>query len=205
MSVTVVDHPLARHLLTQLRDRGTPPPVFRTLAKRLALALALEAIRDLPTREVEVDGPLERSTGVAIDDLVAVPILRAGLGMLEAVTELFPEVAVGYIGLERDEASLQPQSYYRKLPEVRGRHVLVLDPMLATGGSGSAATGAVRELDPASVRFVCVVSAPEGIARMEADHPDVPIFTAAIDRQLNEHGYILPGLGDFGDRLFGTE
>jgi uracil phosphoribosyltransferase len=205
MSVTVVDHPLARHLLTQLRDRDTPPPVFRTLAKRLALALALEAIRDLPTREVEIEGPLERSTGVAIDDLVAVPILRAGLGMLEAVTELFPEVAVGYIGLERDEASLQPQSYYRKLPEVHGRHVLILDPMLATGGSGSAATGAVREAGPASVRFVCVVSAPEGIARMEADHPDVPIFTAAIDRQLNEHGYILPGLGDFGDRLFGTE
>jgi uracil phosphoribosyltransferase len=205
MSVTVVDHPLAGHLLTQLRDRATPPPVFRTLAKRLALALALAAIRDLPTREVEIDGPLERSTGVAIDDLVAVPILRAGLGMLEAVTELFPEVAVGYIGLERDEASLQPQSYYRKLPEVRGRHVVVLDPMLATGGSGSAATGAVREAGPASVRFVCVVSAPEGIARMQADHPDVPIFTAAIDRQLNEHGYILPGLGDFGDRLFGTE
>jgi uracil phosphoribosyltransferase len=205
MSVTVVDHPLAGHLLTQLRDRATPPPVFRTLAKRLALALALEAIRDHPTREVEIDGPLERSTGVAIDDLVAVPILRAGLGMLEAVTELFPEVAVGYIGLERDEASLQPQSYYRKLPEVRGRHVVVLDPMLATGGSGSAATGAVREAGPASVRFVCVVSAPEGIARMQADHPDVPIFTAAIDRQLNEHGYILPGLGDFGDRLFGTE
>jgi uracil phosphoribosyltransferase len=205
MAVTVVDHPLAGHLLTQLRDRDTGPPVFRTLAKRLALALALEAIRDLPTREVEVDGPLERSAGVEIADLVAVPILRAGLGMLEAVTELFPEVAVGYIGLERDEASLQPQSYYRKLPEVGGRHVLVLDPMLATGGSGSAATSAVREGDPASIRFVCVVSAPEGLAKMEADHPDVPIFTAAVDRQLNEHGYILPGLGDFGDRLFGTE
>jgi uracil phosphoribosyltransferase len=205
MAVTVVDHPLAGHLLTQLRDRDTGPPVFRTLAKRLALALALEAIRDLPTRKVEVDGPLERSAGVEIADLVAVPILRAGLGMLEAVTELFPEVAVGYIGLERDEASLQPQSYYRKLPEVRGRHVLVLDPMLATGGSGSAATSAVREGDPASIRFVCVVSAPEGLAKMEADHPDVPIFTAAVDRQLNEHGYILPGLGDFGDRLFGTE
>ena len=205
MSVTVVDHPLARHLLTQLRERSTAPPVFRTLAKRLALALTLEAIRDLPTRDVDVDGPLERSTGAAIDDLVAVPILRAGLGMLEAVTELFPEVAVGYIGLERDEASLRPQSYYRKLPPVAGRHVLVLDPMLATGGSGSAATSAVREGDPASIRFVCVVSAPEGLAKMEADHPDVPIFTAAVDRQLNDQGYILPGLGDFGDRLFGTE
>lgn len=205
VSVTVVDHPLAGHLLTQLRDQDTAPPVFRTLAKRLALALALEAIRDLPTTEVEVQGPLERAKGRILGDLVAVPILRAGLGMLEAVTELFPEVAVGYIGLERDEASLQPQSYYRKLPQIAGRHVLVLDPMLATGGSGSAATAAVREGGPASIRFVCVVSAPEGIAKMEADHPDVPIFTAAVDRQLNEHGYILPGLGDFGDRLFGTE
>jgi uracil phosphoribosyltransferase len=205
VSVTVVDHPLAGHLLTQLRDQDTAPPVFRTLAKRLALALALEAIRDLPTTEVEVQGPLELAKGRILGDLVAVPILRAGLGMLEAVTELFPEVAVGYIGLERDEASLRPQSYYRKLPQVAGRHVLVLDPMLATGGSGSAATAAVREGDPASIRFVCVVSAPEGIAKMEADHPDVAIFTAAVDRQLNEHGYILPGLGDFGDRLFGTE
>jgi uracil phosphoribosyltransferase len=205
VSVTVVDHPLAGHLLTQLRDQDTAPPVFRTLSKRLALALALEAIRDLPTTEVEVQGPLERAKGRVLGDLVAVPILRAGLGMLEAVTELFPEVAVGYIGLERDEASLRPQSYYRKLPQVAGRHVLVLDPMLATGGSGSAATAAVREGSPASIRFVCVVSAPEGIAKMEADHPDVPIFTAAVDRQLNEHGYILPGLGDFGDRLFGTE
>ena len=204
VSVTVVDHPLAGALLTQLRDRTTAPPVFRTLSKRLALALALEAIRDLPTSEIDVDGPLERSRGVVVDDLVAVPILRAGLGMLEAVTELFPEVAVGYIGLDRDEASLQPQSYYRKLPPVSGRHVLILDPMLATGGSGSAATGAVKQGDPATIRFVCVVSAPEGIAKMQRDHPDVPIFTAAVDRELNEHGYILPGLGDFGDRLFGT-
>ena len=205
MSVTVVDHALAGHLLAQLRSQETAPPVFRTLAKRLALTLALEAIRDLPTTEIAVRTPLEETTGRVLGDLVAVPILRAGLGMLEAVTELFPEVAVGYIGLERDEASLEPQSYYRKLPPVEGRHVLVLDPMLATGGSGSAATSAVREGGPRSIRFVCVVAAPEGIKRMEADHPDVPIFTAAIDRQLNERGYIVPGLGDFGDRLFGTE
>jgi uracil phosphoribosyltransferase len=205
VSVTVVDHALAGHLLAQLRSEDTAPPVFRTLAKRLALTLALEAIRDLPSREITVRTPLEETTGLVIDDLVAVPILRAGLGMLEAVTELFPEVAVGYIGLERDEASLEPQSYYRKLPPVQGRHVLVLDPMLATGGSGSAATSAVKEGGPASIRFVCVVAAPEGIRKMEADHPDVPIFTAAIDRQLNERGYIVPGLGDFGDRLFGTE
>lgn len=205
MSVTVVDHALAGHLLAQLRSQETAPPVFRTLAKRLALTLALEAIRDLPTTEITVRTPLEETTGQVLDDLVAVPILRAGLGMLEAVTELFPEVAVGYIGLERDEASLEPQSYYRKLPPVDGRHVLVLDPMLATGGSGSAATSAVKEGGPASIRFVCVVAAPEGIRKMEVDHPDVPIFTAAIDRQLNERGYIVPGLGDFGDRLFGTE
>ncbi|HEX5949893.1 MAG TPA: uracil phosphoribosyltransferase [Actinomycetota bacterium] len=206
MSVTVVDHPLAEHLLTSLRDRTTPPAVFRTLAKRLALALTLEAIRDLPTTEVSVDTPLERTKGRVLDDLVAVPILRAGLGMLEAFTELFPEVAVGYIGLERDEASLQPQSYYRKLPPVDARHVVVLDPMLATGGSGSAACTAIKEAGAAaSIRFVCVVSAPEGIAKLQADHPDIPIFTGALDRELNEHGYILPGLGDFGDRLFGTE
>jgi uracil phosphoribosyltransferase len=179
--------------------------VFRTLAKRLALVLTVEAIRDLPTTRVDVATPLEPAEGRVLGDLVAVPILRAGLGMLEAVTELFPEVAVGYIGLERDEASLQPQSYYRKLPPVEGRHVLVLDPMLATGGSGSAATAAVKQGSPAAIRFVCVVSAPEGIERMQTDHPDVPIYTAAVDRQLNEHGYILPGLGDFGDRLFGTE
>ncbi|GBC86968.1 Uracil phosphoribosyltransferase [bacterium HR12] len=206
MSVTVVDHPLAEHLLTSLRDRATPPPVFRTLAKRLALALALEAIRDLPTTQVAVETPLERTTGRVLGDLVAVPILRAGLGMLEAVTELFPEVAVGYIGLERDEASLQPQSYYRKLPPVDGRHVLILDPMLATGGSGSAACDAVKEAgSPATIRFVCVVAAPEGVGRLQRDHPDVPIFTASLDRELNDRGYILPGLGDFGDRLFGTE
>lgn len=206
MSVTVVGHPLAEHLLTSLRDRTTPPAVFRTLAKRLALALTLEAIRDLPTTEVSVDTPLERTKGRVLGDLVAVPILRAGLGMLEAFTELFPEVAVGYIGLERDEASLRPQSYYRKLPPVDARHVVVLDPMLATGGSGSAACTAIKEAGrPASIRFVCVVSAPEGISKLQADHPDVPIFTGALDRELNDHGYILPGLGDFGDRLFGTE
>ena len=206
MSVTIVDHPLAGHLLTSLRDRATPPAVFRTLAKRLALALVLEALHDLPTAEIDVQTPLETAKGRVLGELVAVPILRAGLGMLEAATELFPEIAVGYIGLERDEASLQPQSYYRKLPPVSGRHVLVLDPMLATGGSGSAGCSAVKGAgEPASIRFVCVVAAPEGVARMQADHPDVPIFTAAVDRQLNDHGYILPGLGDFGDRLFGTE
>jgi uracil phosphoribosyltransferase len=205
MPLTVVDHPLAAHLLSALRERSTPPPVFRTLTKRLTLALVLEALRDMPTTEVDIETPLESTRGrVVAGDLVAVPILRAGLGMLEAVTELFPEVAVGYVGLERDEASLQPTTYYRKMPPLAGRHVLILDPMLATGGSGAAACAAVTAEGPASTRFVCVVAAPEGLARMERDHPDVPIFAAALDRQLNDRGYILPGLGDMGDRLFGT-
>jgi len=206
VALTVVDHPLAQHLLTSLRDRRTSPPVFRTLTKRLTLALVLEAAREIPVTDVEVETPLEFTSGHQIAaDLVAVPILRAGLGMLEAVTELFPEIAVGYVGLERDEASLLPQSYYRKMPPLEGRHVLVLDPMLATGGSGAAACAAVKEGSPASLRFVCVVAAPEGVAKLEAEHPDVPVYTSALDRQLNDRGYILPGLGDFGDRLFGTE
>jgi uracil phosphoribosyltransferase len=154
---------------------------------------------------VEVHTPLEPAPGRIISpDLVAVPILRAGLGMLEAVTELFPEVTVGYIGLERDDATLAPSSYYHKLPPVEGRHVLLLDPMLATGGSASRASTSILEGVPAHLAFVCIVSAPEGIARMEREHPGVPIFTGAIDRELNANGYILPGLGDFGDRLFGT-
>ncbi|MFM7719284.1 MAG: uracil phosphoribosyltransferase [Actinomycetota bacterium] len=204
MSVTVVDHPLVAQLLTGLRDEATPTPAFRALARRIALALVLEATRDLPSRTVDVRTPLAPTRGVALEDLVVVPILRAGLGMLDATLELFPDVTVGYLGLERDEASLDAASYYRKFPPVDGRHVLVLDPMLATGGSGSAACTAVRERGPASIRFACVVAAPEGIARMTADHPDVPIVTAAIDERLNERGYIVPGLGDFGDRLFGT-
>src|SRR5437867_2509874 len=199
MPLTVVDHPLVQHLLTRLRDVETPPPVFRTLAKRLTVLIVIEAVRGLPTVEVEVATPLESTTGRIISpDLVAVPILRAGLGMLEAVTELFPEIAVGYVGLERDERTLMPASYYEKIPPVEGRHVLVLDPMLATGGSAARACSGIAEKGPQQVIFVCVVAAPEGLRKMEDEHPDVPIFTAAVDRELNDHGYILPGLGDFG-------
>jgi uracil phosphoribosyltransferase len=205
MSLTVVDHPLAEHLLTQLRNVDTPPPTFRTLAKRLTIALVLEAVRGLPTVEVEVRTPLERTTGRLVSpNLVAVPILRAGLGMLEAVTELFPEVSVGYVGLERDEQTLEPTSYYEKVPELAGRHVLLLDPMLATGGSAAGACAALSRRGPAEIRFVCVVAAPEGVDKLAREHPDVPVFAAALDRELNDRGYILPGLGDFGDRLFGT-
>jgi uracil phosphoribosyltransferase len=165
----------------------------------------LEAVRGLPTVDVEVETPLERAPGALISpDLVAVPILRAGLGMLEAVTELFPEVSVGYVGLERDDRTLTPTSYYEKVPHLRGRHVLLLDPMLATGGSAAGACTKLAGRGPAEIRFVCVVAAPQGVEKMEREHPGVPVFAAALDRDLNEKGYILPGLGDFGDRLFGT-
>jgi uracil phosphoribosyltransferase len=205
MALTLVDHPLAQHLLTQLRDVQTPPPVFRTLAKRLTIALVLEAVRELPMVEVRVETPLEATEGRLISpDLVAVPILRAGLGMLEAVTELFPEISVGYVGLERDDRTLRPTSYYEKVPPLEGRHVLLLDPMLATGGSAAEACTRLAERGPSQIAFVCVVAAPPGVERMQREHPDVPIYTVALDRGLNDKGYILPGLGDFGDRLFGT-
>ena len=204
--LTVVDHPLAKHLLTSLRDRETPPPLFRTLTHHLTLALVLEATRDMAVRTETVETPLETMEGTRLAvDLVAIPILRAGLGMLEAVTDTFPAVKVGYIGLERDERTLQPTSYYEKLPNVEDRHVLLLDPMLATGGSAVRASTSILAGSPASLRMMCVVAAPEGVAAMEKSHPEVPLYAAALDRQLNEKGYILPGLGDFGDRLYGTE
>jgi uracil phosphoribosyltransferase len=203
--LTVVEHPLAGAMLTALRDERTPPPLFRLLTKRLALALTLEATRHLPTRPVRVRTPLADTDGVAVGvPLVAVPILRAGLGMLEAVTELFPEVAVGYLGLERDHATFQPSTYYSKLPPLEGAWVLLLDPMLATGGSAAAACAQLRAREPARVTLLSVVAAPEGVQKLQADHPDVEVMTAAVDERLNDQAYIVPGLGDFGDRLFGT-
>lgn len=206
MALTVVEHPLVAQLLTELRDRDTPPALFRSYTKRLTFALVLEAVRDLPASEREVTTPLETTAGSAISgEVVAVPILRAGLSMLEAVVDLLPEVSVGYIGLERNDETLEPQSYYEKLPPVADRRVLLLDPMLATGGSAARAIASIRTQAPRDIRLVCVVAAPEGVARLEAEHPDVRVFAAALDRQLNDRGYILPGLGDFGDRLYGTE
>jgi uracil phosphoribosyltransferase len=205
MALTVVDHPLAQHLLTSLRDRTTPPAVFRALTRRLTLAVVLEATRDLPTGPREVETPLERMEGRALGPLVAIPILRAGLGMLEAVTDTFPGVSVGYIGLERDEATLQPTSYYEKLPPLGGAHVLLLDPMLATGGSAARACTSILARGPASLRMVCIVAAPEGVRVLTRSHPDVRVFSASLDRELNDRGYILPGIGDYGDRLYGTE
>jgi uracil phosphoribosyltransferase len=205
VALTVVDHPLASTMLTALRDASTPPPLFRLLAKRLALALVLEATRTVPTEARRVTTPLAEADGSRIAaSLVAVPILRAGLGMLEAVTELFPEVAVGYIGLERDHATFQPSAYYSKLPPMEGAWVLLLDPMLATGGSASAACTSLFAANPARVTLLSVVAAPEGVDRLAAEHPDLDVVTAAVDERLNDAAYIVPGLGDFGDRLYGT-
>jgi uracil phosphoribosyltransferase len=200
-----VEHPLAQSMLAALRDRSTPPPLFRLLAKRLALVLCVEATRSMPTATVEVETPLAKTTGARLGrQLVAVPVLRAGLGMLEAVTELFPEVTVGYVGLERDHATFEPALYYAKFPPLQGCTALLLDPMLATGASAAAACDALQKAGAEQIILLSVVSAPEGIAHLRSLHPEVGIITASIDKGLDSHAYIVPGLGDFGDRLFGT-
>jgi uracil phosphoribosyltransferase len=203
--LTVLDHPLAGDLLTRLRDRETGPAEYRAFTRRLGLLLVTEATRDLATEPRKVDTPLEPFEGTRVAKrVVAIPVLRAGLGLLEAVTDLYSDAVVGYLGMERDEETHEPRDYYAKLPELVGRKALVVDPMLATGGSGSAAVGYVKQAGADDITFVCVVAAPEGLARLRAEHPDVPVVAAALDRELNEHAYILPGLGDFGDRLYGT-
>ena len=206
MAVTIVDHPLSQHLIAGLRDVHTAPTFFRYLTKRLTTVLILEATKDLPTQPISVQTPLEDTTGRRLaEPVVAVPILRAGLGMLDAVVDLFPLVRVGYLGLERDEATFEPSEYYAKLPELSDARTFILDPMLATGGSASAAIDSVKKAGAQWIRMVSVVSAPEGLKTLEAAHPDVDIVTASVDRELSDSAYILPGLGDFGDRLFGTE
>jgi uracil phosphoribosyltransferase len=206
----VVDHPLAQHLLTRLRDVETPPPVFRTIAKRLTIALVLEAVRGLPTVEVEVDTPLERTVGrVIFPDLVAVPILRAGLGMLDGMVRLLPTAEVGFLGMVRDEQTLIATTYATRLPEdLSGRQCYLLDPMLATGGTLAAAIRFLVERGADDITAICLLSAPEGIAHLEAElddlHVPVSVVTAAVDDKLNELGYIVPGLGDAGDRLYGV-
>ena len=206
MSIHITSHPLARHLLTQLRDVKTEPSRFRALTDRLTVILALEATGDLFLRPTHIVTPLEPLEGETLaGGLVVVPILRAGLGMLTPIVNLFPDVSVGYIGLERDHTTAIASSYYCKLPPLDGRTVLIVDPMLATGGSACSAIRAVSEAGGSDIRLVCVVAAPEGVAKVNATHPDVPIFTAALDRELDARKYILPGLGDFGDRLYGTQ
>ena len=207
MPLTILRHPLAAHFLTHLRDRTTKPATFRLLTKRLTVLLALEATRDLQTRPRAIETPMEALDSPVLDDsLVAVPILRAGLGMLDPLVEFFPDVSVGYVGLERDHETAVASSYYAKLPPLmNGRTTLILDPMLATGGSASQAIGMVKAAGAGQILMLCIVAAPEGVARLDAEHPDVPVWTAALDRELNDVKYILPGLGDFGDRLYGTE
>jgi uracil phosphoribosyltransferase len=201
----LLSHPLADHALTHLRDRTTKPATFRTLAHQVGLMLALEATRDLPTRSYAVNTPVEPHTGrVLAQPLVVVPILRAGIGMVQPYIDLFPEVSVGYVGLERDHETAVARNYYCKLPPLAGRRVLCVDPMLATGGSAVKALDLLKENGATDLALVVIVAAPEGVAAVHAAHPGLSIYAAALDRELNAHKYILPGLGDFGDRLFGT-
>jgi uracil phosphoribosyltransferase len=206
-NLTVVTHPLIQHKLTKLRDKNTATRDFKALVNEIAMLMAYEATKDLPLEPVEVETPLERTTGmqVAGKKLALVPILRAGLGMVEGIVQLVPNARVGHIGLYRDEKTLAPVHYYFKIPgEEPDRLYLVLDPMLATGGSAVHAVSALKSAGAQRIRFLCLVAAPEGVRRMLEAHPDVTVVTAALDRELDPRGYILPGLGDAGDRLFGT-
>jgi uracil phosphoribosyltransferase len=206
-NLTVLQHPLIQHKLTLLRDRRTSTRDFKLLASEIAMLMAYEVTKDLPLESIEIETPLERTNGVQVagKKLTLVPILRAGLGMVEGIAQLIPSARVGHIGLYRDHDTLQPVDYYFKIPAgEQSRDFFVLDPMLATGGSAVAAVQALKKAGATRIRFLCLVSAPPGVQAMLDAHPDVPVFTASLDRQLNEKGYILPGLGDAGDRLFGT-
>ena len=207
-NLTIIRHPLVLHKLTLLRDRRTPTKIFKELVDEIATLMAYEATKDLGIEPREVDTPLEHTTGHHISGkkLTLVPILRAGLGMVEGVLRLVPSARVGHIGLYRDHETLQAVQYYFKVPQdIADRDVIVVDPMLATGNSAVAAIERVKSRKPKSIRFVCLLAAPEGIGVLHASHPDVPVWCAAVDQKLNEKGYILPGLGDAGDRMFGTK
>jgi uracil phosphoribosyltransferase len=204
--LTVLQHPLATHVITHLRDKTTKPATFRTLTYQISLLLAIEATRHLQTEPKAIETPLEPFTGqvLAHPPFVVVPILRAGLGMVQPFLDIFPDVSVGYIGLERDHATALARSYYCKLPEVSGREIFLVDPMLATGGSAVKAIEVIKARGATKLALLTIVCAPEGVAEVEHHYPDVPIFTATLDRELSARKYILPGLGDFGDRLYGT-
>jgi uracil phosphoribosyltransferase len=206
-NLTILGHPLIRHKLSILRDKRTPVKDFRDLVGEIAMLMAYEVTKDLPTEPVEIDTPLEHMTceRVAGKKLSLVPILRAGLGMVEGILRLIPSARVGHIGLYRDHETLQPVDYYFKVPSaLEQRDFFILDPMLATGGSAAAACATLKKAGARSLRLLCIVAAPEGVRKMLEAHPEVPVYVAALDRQLDAHGYILPGLGDAGDRLFGT-
>ena len=203
----IVEHPLVQDALNELRDVRTAPPQFRRAANRISVLLAAEALRDVPSMPSTVLTPLGPAEGQVVrGDVVVVPVLRAGLGMLDAVLELLPAARVGHIGLQRDEATAIASKYYSKLPSnLSGSYVLMIDPMLATGGSAVAAIDLIKGAGAHMIRMICIVAAPEGVALVERHHPDVPIYTPVVDDHLNPHKYIVPGLGDFGDRLYGTE
>jgi uracil phosphoribosyltransferase len=206
-NLTIVEHPLVRHKLTVLRRKDTSKKKFKELVDEIAMLMAYEVTKDLPLEEVEIETPLEATRELRLSGkkLTVVPILRAGLGMVDGVVRLMPGARIGHIGLYRDHETLQPVSYFLKIPpEPEARDFIVLDPMLATGGSASAAVTTLKQQGAERIRFMCLVAAPEGVERMLRDHPDIPIHAAALDRCLDERGYIRPGLGDAGDRLFGT-
>ncbi len=207
-NVHVVEHPLVQHKLTLMRRKETSTANFRKLLNEIGALLAYEVTRNFPMHEVEVETPLEKTTGRMIDGkkLVFVPILRAGTGLLDGFLSVIPGARVGHLGLYRDPKTLSPVEYYFKMPgEMPERDAIVLDPMLATGNSAIAAVDRLKRERPRSIRLVCLVASPEGMANFTRAHPDIEVYTAAIDRELNDHGYILPGLGDAGDRIFGTK
>lgn len=207
-NVHLIDHPLVQHKLTLMRRKDASTNTFRRLLNEISSLMAYEVTRDMPMQEIEVETPLETMTSKVIDGkkLVFVSILRAGNGILEGMLNIVPGARVGHVGLYRDPKTLVAVEYYFKMPkDMEERDIVVVDPMLATGNSAIAAVERLKELNPKSIKFVCLLTCPEGIATFHKTHPDVPIYTAAVDRQLNDHGYILPGLGDAGDRIFGTQ
>ena len=207
MDIHVIDHPLIQHKLTLMRKKETSSNDFRKLLKEITLLMGYEITRDLVMEDIEIETPLEKMVGkrVAGKKVGIVPILRAGFGMVEGLTELMPSARIGVIGLYRDPVTAKPVEYYCKLPGVEGRSFILIDPMLATGGSAIASIDMMKAKGAKNIKFMCLVAAPEGVAEVNKHHPDVPIYTAALDRQLNEKKYILPGLGDAGDRIFGTK
>jgi uracil phosphoribosyltransferase len=206
--VTVVSHPLVQHKLTLMRMEETPSAEFRRLLRELSMLMAYEVTRDIPLTKVDINTPVAKTKSPVIDGkkITLVSILRAGNGILDGMLELIPSARVGHIGIYRDPTTLAPVEYYFKMPpDISQRDVIVVDPMLATGNSAAAAISRIKGLKPQSIKFVCLIASPEGVDLLREEHPDVPIFTASVDENLDEHGYIIPGLGDAGDRIYGTK